>query len=303
MPTPKWKLVVDVGAKPPKPDNAAIADRRAPDLLKLLAEHIPTHRNSPYSPYLPGFTSLRLLLLKQTKTPEEKDLLGTVLESYSSYLSSGRSNSETAWMIARDFMLLSRTSTTRLQQNRAQDSQIPSIHQQPVQHLQGRPIHQFQPEQHMQHGAKSSMQQRQQLQPTQQLQGHVQHMQQASRLLQPLEASTLTSAHSSLHQQALRTAQSHQQMSTGSLQAHRHLTSDVNLQSQQSKQSFLQLDPAYGALTGATQQHQLGIDPSNRNLAPSPGFSLQQSAFHPISQPQGSAQQQSNGGVSRLNFW
>jgi hypothetical protein len=89
MPTPKWKLVVDVGAAPPKPENAKPVDRRVADLLKLMAEHIPTHRNSPNSPYLPGFTSLRLLLVKQTKTPEEADLMITVLESYLSYLSSG----------------------------------------------------------------------------------------------------------------------------------------------------------------------------------------------------------------------
>jgi hypothetical protein len=295
MPTPKWKLVVDVGAKPPKPDNPATTDGRLSNLLKLLAEHIPTHRNSPYSPYLPGFTSLRLLLLKQTKTAEEKDLLITILESYSSYLSSGRSNSETVWMIARDFMLLSRTSATRQQQDRVQDSQIPILQQQQSnQHLQGQqPSHQFQHQQQMLHGPKSNLQQpRQQLQPDQQLQGHVQQLHHASMMLQPPETSTLAVAHSSLHQQSLRVVQPHQQMGMGgSLQAHRLMNYD------QAKQGFLQLDPGYGSLTSATPQHQLSVDQSNRNLAQSPSFSLQQSPFHPISQPQGSAQQQTNGGV------
>ena len=107
MPTPKWKLVVDVGSTPPaKSDDSKPVDKRISEVLKLLADHTPTHRNSPYSPYLPGFTSLRLLLLKRAKTKEDEDTIGTMLESYSSYLSSGKSNSETAWMIARDFMLL-----------------------------------------------------------------------------------------------------------------------------------------------------------------------------------------------------
>jgi hypothetical protein len=107
MPTPKWKLVVDVGSTPPsKADEFKPVDSRISEVLKLLADHTPTHRNSPYSPYLPGFTALRLLLLKRAKTKEDEDIIGTMLESYSSYLSTGKSNSETAWMIARDFMLL-----------------------------------------------------------------------------------------------------------------------------------------------------------------------------------------------------
>lgn len=110
MPTPKWKLVVDVGSAPPKPDGKAL-DKRIPDILKLLAEHIPTHRNSPFSPYLPGFTALRLLLLKRSRTPEEEDLSSTMLDSYSSYLSSGRNSAETAWMVARDYMLLTQSTS------------------------------------------------------------------------------------------------------------------------------------------------------------------------------------------------
>jgi hypothetical protein len=111
MPTPKWKLVVDVGAVLPKPENNKPADRRIGELLKLLTEFVPTHKNSPYAPYLPGFTSLPLLLMKQSRTQQDSDLLTTILDSCSSYLTSGRSNSETAWMIARDYMLLSQTNS------------------------------------------------------------------------------------------------------------------------------------------------------------------------------------------------
>jgi glutaredoxin len=109
MPTPKWKLVVDIGSAPPKPEGKAL-DKRIPDMLQLLAAHIPTHRNSPFSPYLPGFTALRLLLLKRNRTPEEEDLSSTMIDSYSSYLSSGRNSSDTAWMVARDYMLLTQSS-------------------------------------------------------------------------------------------------------------------------------------------------------------------------------------------------
>ncbi|KAG7350410.1 hypothetical protein IV203_009770 [Nitzschia inconspicua] len=110
MPTPKWKLVVDVGSAPPTPDDAKGTDKRVQEVLKLLAEHTPTHRNSPYSPYLPGFTSLRLLLLKRNRTSHDDDLLSTMLESYSSYLGSGREPVEIAWMMARDYMLLTQPS-------------------------------------------------------------------------------------------------------------------------------------------------------------------------------------------------
>jgi hypothetical protein len=106
MPTPKWKLVVDVGSAPPKPNDAKATDTRVQDVLRLLAEHTPTHRNSPYSPYLPGFTSLRLLMLQRNRTKDDNDTLSTMLESYSSYLSSGKDPGEIAWMMARDFMLL-----------------------------------------------------------------------------------------------------------------------------------------------------------------------------------------------------
>ena len=66
-----------------------------------------SHRSIPYSAYLPGFEALRQLLVKYDKTDDESDMLRTTLDSYTSYLSSGRKREEIAWMIARDFMLLS----------------------------------------------------------------------------------------------------------------------------------------------------------------------------------------------------
>ena len=120
-------------------------------MLKLLAENIPTSNNSPFAPYLPGFTALRLLLLKRNRTPEDNDLANTMLDSYSSYLSSGRNSSDTAWMVARDFMLLHQT-TTAQQQNaaipqnfqaipQAQPPRAPQVQHQPLQQQLGHVQH------------------------------------------------------------------------------------------------------------------------------------------------------------------
>jgi len=149
MPTPKWKLVVDIGTAPPKLDQK-VADRRIPDMLKLLAENIPTHRNSPFSPYLPGFTALRLLLLKRNRTSEETDLANTMLDSYSSYLTSGRNSSETAWMVARDYMLMTQSSGQQnpvmplTHQSQPQILQLPNTTQQQhhTQQVQQQPLQQ-----------------------------------------------------------------------------------------------------------------------------------------------------------------
>ena len=135
MPTPKWKLVVDVGAAPPPPkgDNSKPVDRRIHEVLKLITDHAPANKNSPYSPYLPGFTSLRLLLIKGDRTQHENELMTTMLDSYSSYLPSGRQPVELAWMIARDFMLLTQTSHSQRQVQAPAIQQQPQVPQQPLQ--------------------------------------------------------------------------------------------------------------------------------------------------------------------------
>lgn len=164
MPTPKWKLVVDVGSAPPKPDDAKATDKRVQDVLKLLAEHTPTHRNSPYSPYLPGFTSLRLVLLKRNRTKEDDDVLSTMLESYSSYLASGKEPSEIAWMMARDYMLLTQptsqicgsTMAPSMQSFQHASNQLQQVLQPQLGQLQGNVnshVNQFQPQQMQQLGA------------------------------------------------------------------------------------------------------------------------------------------------------
>lgn len=143
MPTPKWKLVVDVGA-PDKtePEPAATiggqVDTRANDLLLLMRTYTPADKNSPLAVYLPGFTSLRLLLEKIRKSPREEELAQTLVESFSSYCQSGRTPSDVAWMVARDHMLLS------------QQQHQPQQHQQ-HHHQQHQQLQPQQPQQHAVH--------------------------------------------------------------------------------------------------------------------------------------------------------
>lgn len=123
MPTPKWKLVVDIGT-PSKPEADAAGtssvagpvDNRANDLLLLVRTYTPADKNSPLAIYLPGFTSLRLLLEKSAKTPREEELAQTLIESYTSYFQSGRIPSDVAWMVARDYMVLSQHQQLQQQQ-------------------------------------------------------------------------------------------------------------------------------------------------------------------------------------------
>jgi hypothetical protein len=156
MPSPKWKLVVDVGEveHPPIQDNLAgsIAgdvldtvseagkssggrDPRIDEVVSLLGELMPSDPNSALAPYLSGFMSLRLLLLKPTKSPEEEDCARTMLDSYTSYAQGGRSQSDIGIMLARDYMYLSQNNSVNqgagffnVGQGRASShAQVPSL--------------------------------------------------------------------------------------------------------------------------------------------------------------------------------
>jgi len=130
LPSPKWKLVVDIGEPEPQPNqisstgNAASTDvngvgkgleigkdagrdPRIDDVISLLGELMPSDPNSPLSPYLSGFMSLRLLLLRSSRSPEEEDRARTMLDSYTSYSQGGRSKTDIGIMLARDYMFLS----------------------------------------------------------------------------------------------------------------------------------------------------------------------------------------------------
>ena len=157
MPSPKWKLVVDIGDVEEQvnvptssavstqghmaqfqttlqadlkdatdfailtadPDDAPISSRaiempsevrgdsRIAEIVSLLAEFMPSDPHAAAANYLSGFMSLRLLLLRELRSPEEEQLVRTVLESYTSYLASDRDRSDIAIMLARDYIFLS----------------------------------------------------------------------------------------------------------------------------------------------------------------------------------------------------
>lgn len=134
MPSPKWKLVVDIGeveeSIPPSgmdhslnikhdaSDAASFAgvassmgpdgrDERIDEVVALLGKYMPSDPLSPLAPYVSGFMSLRLLLLRLARTMEEEEVVRTMLDSFSSYASGGREQSDIAVMLARDFLFLS----------------------------------------------------------------------------------------------------------------------------------------------------------------------------------------------------
>jgi len=134
LPSPKWKLVVDIGEPEPQPQqiastgngtqtdangvdkgsevgNHAGRDPRIDDVVSLLGELMPSDPNSPLSPYLSGFMSLRLLLLRSSRSPEEEDRARTMLDSYTSYSQGGRSKADIGIMLARDYMFLAQNNT------------------------------------------------------------------------------------------------------------------------------------------------------------------------------------------------
>jgi len=142
MPSPKWKLVVDIGeAKTSSPEDSFAAsvndvvaeqvsnsgqresmsdtsmvlssqgaasgrDERIDQVVSVLGRYMPSDPLSPLAPYVSGFMSLRLLLLRTTRTVEEEQLVSTMLDSFSSYATGGREESDIAVMLARDFMFL-----------------------------------------------------------------------------------------------------------------------------------------------------------------------------------------------------
>ena len=79
------------------------------ELLLLIQKCMPADKKSPFASFLPGFTSLRLLLIQQTRTPREDELLKSILASYATNRRGGnRSETDMAVSSARDFMMISK---------------------------------------------------------------------------------------------------------------------------------------------------------------------------------------------------
>jgi len=126
LPTPKWKLVVDISVPNPKEDipdvsntqiitSTQAASKLTPtqthdtvidSIIRLLGDEMPSNLSSATSSHVQSLISLRLLLLRPKRTTQEDEIVNTILGSYSSYSKSGRCNSDIAIMLARDFMFL-----------------------------------------------------------------------------------------------------------------------------------------------------------------------------------------------------
>jgi hypothetical protein len=139
MPSPKWKLVVDIGeieetvavsavtdlspsvkeeslettsvtadtSTSNAPEAPQGKDGRIEEVVALLGKYMPSDSSSPLAPYVSGFMSLRLMLLRFSRSTEEEELVRTMMDSYSSYALGGREQSDIAVMLARDFLFLS----------------------------------------------------------------------------------------------------------------------------------------------------------------------------------------------------
>ena len=131
MPTPKWRLVVDVGVPPLADTGSCVvhanftgqAGNCSEELLLLIRTYMPADKNAPSAQFLPGFTSLRLLLEMPERTPREEELTHTLTESFASYCRSGRAPSDVACMVARDYMVLTQYHNQNLSPHRCSSQQ------------------------------------------------------------------------------------------------------------------------------------------------------------------------------------
>lgn len=80
--------------------NSIGGSNRIQDLVALLGNYMPNDAS------MQNFMSLRLMLLKPSRTQIEKEIEETLLSSYDSYISSGRGNADIAIMIVRDYVFL-----------------------------------------------------------------------------------------------------------------------------------------------------------------------------------------------------
>lgn len=133
LPTPKWKLIIDMSSVShgfskssdpakssfplvsssknisdvvdPRTSNTVKNNSVLSEIINLLGEEL-TSNMSVASSEVHNLTGLRLFLLKASRTSQEKDVANTLFGSYSSYARCGRSNSEIAAMLCRDFVFL-----------------------------------------------------------------------------------------------------------------------------------------------------------------------------------------------------
>ena len=153
-PCPRWKLVVDlrsgndnalsstshqVSASPLQPNQSEINEAdiikssQIKELISIIGENMPSDYSSPLGEQINDIMSLRLVLLKSSRSPEEEELVDAILLMFDSYLKAGRSRADISQMVTRDyaFHLLEHK---RNQQQLQQRNRGPSFSNQ-LQHL------------------------------------------------------------------------------------------------------------------------------------------------------------------------
>lgn len=66
--------------------------------------------------------SLRLLLLRPSRSPDEEERVRTMLDSFSSYSQGGRARADIGVMLARDYMFLCQAKNQQQQQQQQQNA-------------------------------------------------------------------------------------------------------------------------------------------------------------------------------------
>lgn len=120
-PCPRWKLVVSVSppngenqtslssAPPSKLENVngvvSPKENQIKQLISLLGENMPSANDSSslLGQKVDTIMNLRLTLLRPKRSPEEEQLVDTLLVLFESYMSAGRSKEDTILLVTRDY--------------------------------------------------------------------------------------------------------------------------------------------------------------------------------------------------------
>lgn len=158
-PCPRWKLVVDLGngsndvavqngstsyqvqvpSQQPNPNQGEFNDAniikssQIKELISILGENMPSDYSSPLGQQINDIMSLRLVLLKSNRSPEEEQLVDSILLLFSSYLKAGRSRADISQMVTRDYAFHLNDHQRNQQQQFDQRNRGPSISN--LQHL------------------------------------------------------------------------------------------------------------------------------------------------------------------------
>lgn len=145
-PCPRWKLVVSVSppnaenqtslssAPPSKLENvnASPKENQIKQLISLLGQNMPSANDSSslLGQKVDTIMNLRLTLLRPNRSPEEEQLVDTLLVLFESYLSAGRSKEDTILLMTRDYDFHTKHNqrvSNIMQQQQQQHSSSPMI--------------------------------------------------------------------------------------------------------------------------------------------------------------------------------